>query len=254
MSELLVCIPTYNEALNIGSMVERVRSAVPDASIMIIDDESPDGTGEIADRLAQADPRVTVMHRPAKSGLATAYLEAFRIGLDTGYERMVEMDADGSHAPEDLPSMVAASVDNVGLVIGSRYVPGGRTEGWPLRRKVLSWCGNTYVRMALGLKVRDATAGYRVFTAEALRSIDLDTVASRGYSFQIEMAWRIHRAGWEIAEVPITFRERVAGASKMSSSVVREALWRTTKWGVDYRTGRVSAPAAAEVRADRPAR
>lgn len=231
-SDVLVCVPTYNESANITSLIHRTLAAVPGASILVIDDSSPDGTGDIADALAQHHPTISVLHRPAKSGLATAYLDAFRTGLGRGFIRLVEMDADGSHAPEHLPAMIDASFGaGVGLVIGSRYVPGGATEGWPWTRKLLSKAGNTYVRMLTSLTVRDATAGYRVFTNDALRSMDLDSVLSRGYSFQVEMALLIDRAGWRIAEVPITFREREAGTSKMSRAVVLEALWRTTVWG-----------------------
>nr|WP_296780319.1 polyprenol monophosphomannose synthase [Rhodococcus sp. (in: high G+C Gram-positive bacteria)] len=241
-SAVLVCIPTYNESANIESLVRRALDAVPGASILIIDDSSPDGTGDIADGLASGNPLVSVMHRPAKSGLATAYLDAFRYGLGKGYTRMVEMDADGSHAPEHLPAMLAASMDaGVGLVIGSRYVPGGRTEGWPLSRKILSKAGNSYVRLLTPLSVRDATAGYRVFTDDVLRSLDLGSVTSRGYSFQIEMALLVSATGLRIMEVPITFRERESGTSKMSRAVILEALWRTTVWGTTGRRGRASA-------------
>jgi len=233
---VLVCVPTYNESSNIESLVHRTLSAVPGASILVIDDSSPDGTGDIADALAAEHPCISVLHRPAKSGLATAYLDAFRIGLERGFTRLVEMDADGSHAPEHLPAMIQASAEaGVGLVIGSRYVAGGRTEGWPWTRKVLSRAGNSYVRLLTPLRVRDATAGYRVFTADALTSMDLDSVTSKGYSFQVEMALLVHRAGLGITEVPITFRERELGTSKMSRAVILEALWRTTVWGVSDR-------------------
>lgn len=254
-SAVLVCVPTYNESANLESLVHRTLASVPGASILVIDDSSPDGTGDIADALAKEHPGISVLHRPAKSGLATAYLEAFAYGLAKGFTRLVEMDADGSHAPEHLPAMVEASHrPGVGLVIGSRYVPGGRTEGWPMSRKVLSKAGNTYVRLLTPLDVRDATAGYRVFTDDALRSMDLVSVRSRGYSFQIEMALLVARAGWDIAEVPITFRERESGTSKMSRAVVIEALWRTTVWGVRGRRRTDRSEPDSGVREPQPAR
>lgn len=243
--DVLVCVPTYNESANLVPLVRRALDSVAGATILVIDDSSPDGTGDIADALAAEHPDVRVLHRPAKSGLATAYLDAFRYGLENGFTRLVEMDADGSHPPERLPAMIAASnAPEVGLVIGSRYVPGGRTEGWPLSRKILSKAGNTYVRLLTPLTVRDATAGYRVFTADALRVMDLDSVTSRGYSFQIEMALLVADTGKKISEVPITFRERESGTSKMSRAVVVEALWKTTIWGWRQRSSQPTARTA----------
>jgi dolichol-phosphate mannosyltransferase len=169
-------------------------------------------------------------------------LAAFGYGLQRGYSRLVEMDADGSHSPQDLSRLVtAADGHRIGLVIGSRYVPGGQTIGWPARRKALSRAGNAYVRLVTGMPLRDATGGFRVYAANALRSVGLDDIQSRGYSFQVEMAWRVSRVGWRTLEVPITFRERVAGESKMSGDVVAEALWRTTKWGLTRRDARLRA-------------
>lgn len=233
---VLLIVPTYNEASTVRKMVERVRTAVPHADVLVVDDNSPDGTGQIADRLAELDAHVHVLHRPAKAGLGAAYVAGFRWGLDRGHDVLVEMDADGSHQPEELPRLLAA-LEGADLVLGSRYVPGGRVVNWPRYREMLSRGGNAYTRLALGVPLRDATGGYRAFRADALRRLDLDDVASQGYCFQVDLAWRAVRSGLRVVEVPITFVERVEGTSKMSSAIVLEALVRVTGWGVARRFG-----------------
>ena len=232
----LVIVPTYNEAGNVGKMVERVRTAVPPADVLVVDDNSPDGTGQIADRLAELDEHVHVLHRPGKAGLGAAYVAGFRWGLDRGHDVLVEMDADGSHQPEELPRLLAA-LEGADLVLGSRYVPGGRVVNWPRHREMLSRGGNVYTRLALGVPLRDATGGYRAFRADALRRLDLDDVASQGYCFQVDLVWRAVRSGLRVVEVPITFIERVEGTSKMSSAIVFEALVKVTGWGVAKQFG-----------------
>ena len=229
-----VIIPTYNERDNIELITSRVRSAVPDAHLLVVDDNSPDGTGEIADKLALGDSHVHVLHRAGKAGLGAAYIAGFRWALEQGYAALVEMDADGSHQPEELPRLLAALAE-ADLVLGSRYVPGGAVLNWPRSRELLSRAGNTYARLMLGLKLQDATGGYRVFRASTLRRIGLDDVDSQGYCFQIDLARRTIAAGLTITEVPITFEERQRGASKMSRKIVLEALWRVTGWGVAAR-------------------
>ncbi|NUP46909.1 MAG: polyprenol monophosphomannose synthase [Catenulispora sp.] len=237
---VLVIIPTYNEAENLEAITGRVHAANPRVHILVADDDSPDGTGKLADALAARDERVKVLHRAGKEGLGRAYLAGFAWGIDHGYDVICEMDADGSHRPEDFPRLLAALLEqNADLVLGSRYVPGGRTVGWPKHREVLSRGGNTWVRLITGMKLRDATGGYRLFRRETLERIDLATVASAGYTFQVDLAWRTTRAGLKVVEVPITFVERELGASKMSGAIVAEALWRTTVWGLRYRAGRL---------------
>ncbi|MDN5853467.1 MAG: polyprenol monophosphomannose synthase [Actinomycetia bacterium] len=231
----LVIVPTYNEADNLTAIVERVRSAEPSADILVVDDGSPDGTGKIADALSHEDRAVHVLHRVGKQGLGSAYLAGFGWGLERGYAYLVEMDADGSHPPEHLPQMLSAARTGTGLVIGSRWVRGGAVRNWPLHRRLLSRGANIYARLALGLGVHDATAGYRVFRRETLDAIDLDSVSSHGYCFQIDLTLRADAAGIDIAEVPITFIERAYGESKMSGSIVAEALWRVTLWGARRR-------------------
>jgi dolichol-phosphate mannosyltransferase len=235
LEPVLVVIPTYNERDNIERIVSRLRAALPKAHALVVDDGSPDGTGEIADRLAaESDGHVHVMHRTEKNGLGAAYVAGFQWGLDRDYAVLVEMDADGSHSPEDLPRMLDALQD-ADLAIGSRYVPGGRVVNWPKRRYFLSWGANTYARLALGARVKDMTAGFRAYRREALQKIRIDNVASRGYCFQIDLGWRTIEAGFTVVEVPITFTEREHGVSKMSSDVIREALIRVTKWGLRRR-------------------
>ena len=229
-----VIMPTYNERANIEAMVGRVRRAVPGADLLVVDDNSPDGTGEVADKLAAEDSHVHVLHRERKAGLGAAYIAGFHWALDQGYGVVVEMDADGSHLPEELPRLLDA-LAGADLVIGSRYVPGGTVVNWPKRREMLSRGGNTYARLMLGIKLKDATGGYRAYRADTLRKIALDEVESQGYCFQIDLATRAIRAGLRVIEVPITFVERVHGTSKMSRAVVAEAFWRVTIWGI---TGR----------------
>ena len=229
-----VIIPTYNERDNIEIITGRVRSAVPDAHLLVVDDNSPDGTGEIADKLAGEDSHVHVLHRAGKAGLGAAYIAGFRWALEQGYGALVEMDADGSHQPEELPRLLAALAE-ADLVLGSRYVPGGAVLNWARSRELLSRAGNTYARLMLGLKLKDATGGYRVFRASTLRRIGLDDVDSQGYCFQIDLARRTIVAGLTVIEVPITFEERQRGASKMSRKIVLEALWRVTGWGIAAR-------------------
>ncbi|MEY9893430.1 dolichol-phosphate mannosyltransferase [Catenulispora sp. MAP12-49] len=237
---VLVIIPTYNEAENLPTIVARVHTANPDVHILVADDNSPDGTGKLADELAEKDERVKVLHRAGKEGLGKAYLAGFAWGIDHEYDVICEMDADGSHRPEDFPALLKALVDtNADLVLGSRYVRGGKTVGWPKHREILSKGGNTWVRLVTGMKLADATGGYRLFRRETLERIELSTVASAGYTFQVDLAWRTVRAGLKVVEVPITFVERELGASKMSTNIVAEALWRTTVWGMQYRVNRL---------------
>ena len=234
LGRVLVVIPTYNEAPNVERIVDRVRRAVPDADVLVADDNSPDGTGEIADKLAGLDDHVHVMHRPGKNGLGAAYLAGFAWALERDYGVVVEMDADGSHRPEDLPRMLTA-LETADLVLGSRWVKGGSVVNWPAHRKLLSLGGNTYSRLALGVPIRDITGGYRAFRRHTLEQLDLHDVASAGYCFQVDLAWRAQKAGLRVKEVPITFVEREYGTSKMSGAIVSEALWRVTQWGVSSR-------------------
>jgi dolichol-phosphate mannosyltransferase len=231
VSPVAVIIPTYNERDNIEIITGRVRSSVPDAHVLIVDDNSPDGTGEIADKLAGGDSHVHVLHRAGKAGLGAAYIAGFAWALEQGYGALVEMDADGSHQPEELPRLLAA-LDGADLVLGSRYVPGGAVLNWPRSRELLSRAGNTYARLMLGLKLNDATGGYRVFRASTLRRIGLDDVDSQGYCFQIDLARRTIGAGLTVTEVPITFEERQRGTSKMTNAIVAEAFWRVALWGI----------------------
>jgi len=238
LGPVAVVIPTYNERDNIEPIVGRLRAAAPGADVLVVDDNSPDGTGEIADKLAASDPRVHVLHRPGKSGLGTAYLAGFRWALDNGYQVVVEMDADGSHDPRDLPGMLAA-LDRADLVIGSRYVPGGTTVNWPRSREALSRAANLYVRLVLGIGVHDATGGFRAYRAATLGRIGLDGVDSQGYCFQVDLTLRTVLAGLRVREVPITFTERALGASKMNRAVIAEAFWRVARWGVATRLRRL---------------
>ncbi|HJQ41987.1 MAG TPA: polyprenol monophosphomannose synthase [Jatrophihabitantaceae bacterium] len=231
---VLVIVPTFNEIENIESITTRILAAVPEAHVLVVDDGSPDGTGALADKLAGDETRLHVLHRTTKEGLGAAYIAGFDWGLAQDYGVLVEMDADGSHAPEQLPHLLAA-LDRADLVLGSRWVPGGSVVNWPMRRELLSRGGNLYTRMALGVDLRDATGGYRAFRREVLENIDYAAVASQGYCFQVDLAWRAVRAGFRVAEVPITFAERERGESKMSGSIVREALWRVTQWGAAHR-------------------
>ena len=232
---VLVIVPTYNERDNLPLITARVRAAVPDAHLLVADDNSPDGTGELADTLASTDDHVHVMHREEKQGLGAAYLAGFAWGASNGFDVLVEMDADGSHQPEQLPSLLERIEAGADVVLGSRYVPGGTVVNWPRHREILSRGGNVYTRLVLGIPLRDATGGYRAFRTTALEKIGLDDVESQGYCFQVDLAWRAVQAGLRVDEVPITFVERELGASKMSQSIVVEALWRVTRWGARHR-------------------
>ncbi len=229
MPRTLIVIPTYNEKDCVEAIVRAVRAVVPSATVMIVDDNSPDGTGAVADGLAAADGQVRVLHRAGKQGLGAAYLHAFRVALDEGWERVVQMDADFSHAPDDVPRLLAALEAGADLAVGSRYVAGGGTENWGLLRRVISRGGGAYARMALGVGVHDLTAGFKAWKAATLRAISLDAVDARGYGFQIEMTYRVLRNGLRVEEVPIRFVDRRVGSSKMSGSIFFEALtlvWR----------------------------
>lgn len=232
-----VIIPTYNERANLDDIVARTRRAVPDADVLIVDDNSPDGTGDLAEKLALTDEHVRVLHRARKAGLGAAYLAGFGWALEHGYGTLVEMDADGSHDPAELPAMLAA-LATADLVVGSRWIAGGTVRNWPRSRALLSRGGNAYARIMLGLAVHDATGGYRAYRATTLREIGLADVTSQGYCFQIELTLRAVRAGLTVTEVPITFTERARGTSKMSRAIVAEALWRVTQWGVATRLSR----------------
>jgi glycosyltransferase involved in cell wall biosynthesis len=246
---VLVVVPTYNEVENLERILERLHASVPDAHALVVDDCSPDGTGELADKLAAPDGRVHVLHRSAKQGLGQAYVAGFRWALEHRYDVLVEMDADGSHAPEQLPDLLAA-LDSADLALGSRYVPGGAVTDWPVHRLLLSRLGNRYTRWALRLPLHDATGGYRAARAELIDRLPFADVASQGYCFQVDWAWRAVRDGARVVEVPITFTERQFGRSKMSGSIVREALVRVTVWGLrdrlaDWLPGRVRRPVPA---------
>ncbi len=238
LGRVLVIIPTYNEAENIIPIVQRLRAAVPDAEVLIADDNSPDGTGRIADDLAAADDQVHVLHRAAKEGLGATYLASFDWGLERGYGVLVEHDADGSHQPEQLPSMLRALL-GADMVKGSRWVKGGSVKNWPWHRKFISVGGSVWSRLMLGVPIRDVTGGFTAFRAETLRGIDLDTVESAGYAFQIDLARRAIEAGFRVAEVPIEFIERERGDSKMSGGIAVEAALLTTRWGLAKRTDQV---------------
>ncbi|MER5443105.1 polyprenol monophosphomannose synthase [Streptomyces sp. NPDC002790] len=234
----LVIIPTYNEVENIKSVVGRVRESVPAAHVLIADDNSPDGTGKLADELVADDEQVHVLHRTGKEGLGAAYLAGFAWGMEHGYGVLVEMDADGSHQPEELPRLLTA-LKGADLVLGSRWVPGGRIVNWPKSRQFISRGGSTYSRLLLDVPIRDVTGGYRAFRRETLEGLGLDEVASQGYCFQVDLARRAVRQGYHVVEVPITFVERERGDSKMSKDIVVEALWRVTTWGVGARVDKV---------------
>ena len=250
LGRVVMVVPTYNERDNLAWIVGRLRAATPDVDVLVVDDGSPDGTGELADELAAADPQVTVLHRTEKAGLGAAYLHGFSVALEAGYDVVGEMDADGSHQPEQLPLLLAALAD-ADLVIGSRWVSGGSVVNWPLSRKVLSVGGNLYARLLLGIPLRDVTAGYRVFRRAALEAVDLASVQSAGYIFQTDLAFRTLQAGLRVVEVPIEFVERVRGESKMSRDVATESLRRITSWGLRERRRQV-ADVFSEARRGRP--
>lgn len=237
----LVIIPTYQERDNVERIIAAIRQNAPEVDILIADDNSPDGTGEIADHLAASDDHIKVLHRAGKEGLGAAYRAGFAWALARDYQVICEMDADGSHRPEDLPRLLAASRPEVALVIGSRWVKGGKVVNWPKKRELLSRGASLYVRILLSLGVKDATAGFRAFNAEALRRIDLDGLDSAGYCFQIDMTRQVKAIKGKIVEVPITFVERQYGASKMSGNIISEALIKVAKWGLKFRLQQIRA-------------
>lgn len=239
IARLCILLPTYNEVQNLAMMVSRLRAVQPDADILVLDDNSPDGTGALAEQLAGADSAVFVMHRVAKNGLGRAYLAGFDWALEHGYDAVVEIDADGSHQPEQLPALIAAA-GLADVVIGSRWIRGGSVQNWPAHRKALSLGGNLYARLALGISVRDATAGFRVYRISALQRMGLDNVSSQGYCFQVDLTLRALDHGLTVVEVPIDFVEREVGDSKMGSDIVREALLRVTLWGTQRRYQQLS--------------
>ena len=243
LGRILVVIPTYNEAENLPLIVARVRDSVPEAYILIADDNSPDGTAKVADELAASDDHLHVMHRLGKEGLGAAYLAGFAWALEQGFDVVVEMDADGSHQPEQLPLLLDALRD-ADLVLGSRWVDGGSVVNWPRSREILSRGGNWYTRRALRLPLMDATGGYRAFRASTLRALDLDGVGSAGYIFQVDLAYRTLDRGLRVREVPIEFVERQIGDSKMNRKIVSEALWRVTVWGARERVAQVKSVAS----------
>lgn len=238
LERVLVIIPTYNESENLGPITRRIRAAVPDAHILVADDNSPDGTGTLADELAAADDHVHVLHRKGKEGLGAAYVAGFRWGLAEGYQVLIEHDADGSHQPEYLPAILDR-LKSADAVKGSRYVSGGSTKGWPLHRELLSRGGNLWTQLMLGLPVRDATGGLVAWRATTLQGMGLDGIEATGYGFQVELVRRAIRSGFTVAEVPIEFVERELGDSKMSGKIVAEAMLLTTRWGLTYRVGQL---------------
>ncbi|WP_234356271.1 polyprenol monophosphomannose synthase [Blastococcus sp. Marseille-P5729] len=234
----VVIIPTYNEAENIQDVVGRLRAVEPGVDVLIVDDNSPDGTGRIADELASTDDQVHVLHRQGKEGLGVAYIAGFRWAMDRGYDIVVEMDADGSHQPEQLGRLLGA-IGSADAVIGSRWVPGGSIANWPRSRELLSRGGNAYIRLVLGLGLRDVTAGFRAYRTDALRTIGLEDVESAGYCFQTDLSRRAVQAGLNVIEVPIDFVERERGESKMSGDIMSESLLRVTRWAIADRADQV---------------
>jgi dolichol-phosphate mannosyltransferase len=232
---ILTIIPTYNELDSLPRTLGRLRAAVPASDVLVADDNSPDGTGALADRIAAEDPQVHVMHRRGKEGLGAAYIAGFRWALERDYDVIVEMDADGSHQPEQLPALLSAVEDGADLVIGSRWVRGGSVVNWPFYRQLISRTGSTYARLMLGLGLRDITAGYRAFRRTTLEKLDFDSIESKGYGFQVDLAWRVARMGLSVVEVPVTFVERELGSSKMSGNIVVEAMINVTRWGLRER-------------------
>lgn len=234
MTKTLVIMPTFNELASLEGSVSDLFRCNPNVDLLIVDDNSPDGTGELAEQLSEDERwggRISVLHRQGKQGLGLAYLAGFSLAIERGYELIVEMDADGSHRAEDLPKLLDGATE-FDLTIGSRWISGGRVENWPLQRLAISRIGNRYVRAMLGVKVHDMTAGFRVFKTDFLAKLNLEDVAAKGYSFQVEMAWRVIKSGGKVREVPITFVERAQGASKMSAGIVIEALLLVSLWGI----------------------
>ncbi|UNK44432.1 polyprenol monophosphomannose synthase [Arthrobacter sulfonylureivorans] len=241
---VVTIIPTYNEIESLPKTVARLRSAEPDSDILVVDDNSPDGTGALADRMAAEDAAIHVLHREGKAGLGAAYIAGFRWGLDAGYDVLVEMDADGSHQPEELTRLLSALREGADMAKGSRWIPGGRVVNWPIHRKAISLAGSLYSRLMLGVTIRDITGGYNAFKAQTLRTIDLDAVESVGYCFQIDLTWQTLKAGLTVREVPITFVEREYGDSKMSGGIVAESIVLVTKWGIADKWHRLRAKRA----------
>jgi len=233
MAQALIVMPTYNERDNVHGIAERLLAALPGTDLLFVDDNSPDGTGQLLDNLAAGDPRIHVMHRAGKLGLGTAYVEGFGWGLARGYDYLFEMDADGSHDPKYLPQLLALAEDGADVVVGSRWIPGGGTENWGVGRKILSRGGSFYARTILGVELRDITAGFMCWRRAALEAIDLSTITSNGYSFQIEMKYRALRRGLRIVETPIVFVDRRVGQSKMSRAIFVEGLMKV--WGLRFR-------------------
>ena len=252
MTRTIVIMPTYDERANLGGVAARLREAAPEVELLVVDDDSPDGTGLLADELATADPLVHVLHRHSKEGLGAAYRAGFAWALERGYDVLVEMDADGSHLPEQLPRLLAG-LDRADVVVGSRWVDGGEVVGWPLHRRLISLGGSAYARLALGLPQRDVTGGYRAFRAEALERLRPAELRSQGYSFQVELLWQAEEAGLRIVEVPITFVERALGRSKMSGAIVLEAMLRVGRWGLASLPARMSRGARPAASGARPA-
>lgn len=245
--KVLVVLPTYCERQSLPLTMARLRAAAPEADALVVDDGSPDGTGEVADRLAAADTQVHVLHRTGRRGLGAAYVTGFTWGLERDYDVLVEMDADGSHQPEELVRLLDALAAGADLALGSRWVPGGQVLNWAAGRQALSRGGNVFTRRALGVPVHDATGGFRAFTRKVLEAIPLDDVASQGYCFQVDLLWRAVQLGFRVVEVPITFVERELGSSKMSRAIVVEALWRVSVWGTGHRLSQARTAVAATV-------
>ena len=245
IGRVLVVVPTYDERENLLPIAQRLHAAVPEADLLVVDDDSPDGTGRLAAELAEREPWAHVLHRSGKAGLGAAYTAGFAWARERGYDVVVEMDADGSHAPEQLPRLLAA-LEHADVVLGSRWVQGGRVVNWPRTRELLSRGGNAWTRIALGLPLADATGGYRAYRREVLDALPLDEVASRGYCFQVDLVWQAWRAGNRVVEVPITFVERERGTSKMSRAIVLEALWRVSWWGLTSRRSHTRLPARGD--------
>lgn len=241
LGRTLVIIPTFNEYENLPLIISGIQEQLPAVDILVADDNSPDGTGKLADQLALANPNIHVLHRQAKQGLGAAYLAGFDWAKNHNYDVVVEMDADGSHRPVDLVKVLTA-LNDADVVLGSRWIKGGKVVNWPIQRQILSRGGNIYTRLMLGISIRDATGGFRAYRMSALNKIDLRAVQSQGYCFQVDMAWRAVKAGLKVIEVPITFIEREIGESKMSGAIVKEALLKVTVWGIQRRLPRLKRP------------